>query len=159
LGPSEQNYFAWGGELLVHRAVEAAVEVFTKGVDAFPRSERMLAGLGAALYANGVYEQAATKVCKASDLNPSDPEPSLFLGQSAQASPQSLTCVEERMARFVREQPEDARAKFYYAVAILRASGPEERNQQAEALLEEAGRIDPRFAEAYLQLGALQSQR
>jgi tetratricopeptide (TPR) repeat protein len=159
LDPSEQNYFAWGGELLVHRAVEAAVEVFTKGVDAFPRSERMFAGLGAALYANGVYEQAATQVCRASDLNPLDPEPYLFLGRMAQAAPQVLPCVEERMARFVHERPEDARANFYYAVSILQASEPEERKKQAEALLEKAGRIDPTFAEAYLQLGALQSQR
>jgi len=159
LNPSEQNYFAWGGELLVHRAVEAAVEVFSKGANAFPQSERMLAGLGAALYANGAYEPAARNVCKASDLNPSDPEPYLFLGRMAQAAPQVLPCVEERLARFARERPRDASANFYYAVAILKAGGPEQRKRQAEALLEEAARIDPAFAEAYLQLGALQSQR
>jgi len=159
LNPSEQNYFAWGGELLVHRAVEAAVEVFSKGANAFPQSERMLAGLGAALYANGAYEPAARNVCKASDLNPSDPEPYLFLGRMAQAAPQVLPCVEERLARFARERPRDASANFYYAVAILKAGAPEQRKRQAEALLEEAARIDPAFAEAYLQLGALQSQR
>jgi len=159
LNPSEQNYFAWGGELLVHRAVEAAVEVFSKGANAFPQSERMLAGLGAALYANGAYEPAARNVCKASDLNPSDPEPYLFLGRMAEAAPQVLPCVEEKLARFVREHPGDERANFYYAVSILKTNGPEERREQAEALLETAVRIDPKFDEAYLQLGVVQSQQ
>jgi tetratricopeptide (TPR) repeat protein len=159
LDPSEQNYFAWGAELLVHRAVEAAVRVFTSGVGAFPQSERMLAALGAALYANGAYEQAASNVCKASDLSPSDPEPYLFLGRMAEAAPQALPCVEETLGRFVQEHPGDERAKFYYAVSILKTNGPEERRKQAEALLAAAVRIDPKFAEAYLQLGVLQSQR
>ncbi len=159
LDPSEGNYFAWGGELLVHRAVEAAVQVFTKGTAAFPRSERMLAALGAALYANGAYERAAWNVCKASDLNPSDPEPYLFLGRMAQAAPQVLPCVEEKLARFVREHPGDARANFYYAVAILKASEREERKKQAEVLLQQAVKIDPHFAEAYLQLGVFEAQR
>lgn len=159
LEPSEQNYFAWGGELLVHRAIEAAVQVFTKGAGSFPQSERMLAGLGAALYANGGYQQGATHVCKASDLNPSDPEPYLFLGRMAQAAPPVLPCVEEKLARFALDRPNDARANFYYAVAILKAGEGEARRKQAEALLEQAVRIDPKFAEAYLQLGVLQSQR
>ena len=159
IDPSEANYFAWGGELLVHRAIEAAVRVFTKGVDRFPESERMLAGLGAALYANGAYEPAAANVCKASDLNSSDPEPYLFLGTMAQAAPQPLPCAEEKLARFANEHPGNARANFYYAVSILKANEPAERKKQAEALLEEAVRINPTFGEAYLQLGVLQSQR
>src|SRR5216683_7326959 len=49
LEPSEQNYFNWGTELLLHKAVRPAIEVFTKGSGAHPKSARMLAGLGAAL--------------------------------------------------------------------------------------------------------------
>src|ERR1700688_1795836 len=50
LEPSEENYFAWGTELLRHRAGVAMVEVFKKGVEAHPKSARMRAGLGAAYY-------------------------------------------------------------------------------------------------------------
>ena len=96
LQASEENYFAWGGELLVHRAVEAAVDVFTRGAKAFPRSERMLAGLGAALYAHGSYEAGAERVCEASDLSPSDRQAYLFLGKMEQASPRPLPCVTRR---------------------------------------------------------------
>jgi len=45
LDPSEQNYFAWGTELLLHRAIKPAAEVFEKGSSAHPKSARMLAGL------------------------------------------------------------------------------------------------------------------
>ena len=34
--PSESNYFNWGAELLVHRAAEPAIEVFSKGARLFP---------------------------------------------------------------------------------------------------------------------------
>src|SRR6202000_2766959 len=53
LDPSEQNYFQWGSELLLHRAVQPAVEVFRDGATAHPKSERMLAALGAALFGGG----------------------------------------------------------------------------------------------------------
>jgi tetratricopeptide (TPR) repeat protein len=40
LNPSESNLFDWGAELLMHRAVEPALEVFTNGNRLFPRSVR-----------------------------------------------------------------------------------------------------------------------
>src|SRR4029077_17597129 len=43
VNPSEQNYFAWGTELLLHRANKPAAEVFAKGSGAHPKSARMLA--------------------------------------------------------------------------------------------------------------------
>jgi hypothetical protein len=41
----------------------------------------MLAGLGAAWYARGSYDLAAKCLCEASDLNPDDSNPYLFLGK------------------------------------------------------------------------------
>src|SRR6266700_4083036 len=70
MGRSEQNYFEWGRELLLHRAGQPAVEVFTKGTRLHPLSARMREGLGAALYASGNAEEAARKFCEAADLNP-----------------------------------------------------------------------------------------
>ena len=156
LQASEENYFAWGGELLVHRAVEAAVDVFTRGAKAFPRPERMLAGLGAALYAHGSYEAGAERVCEASDLSPSDRQAYLFLGKMEQASPRPLPCVTEKLARFAHDQPDDAWANYYYAVALLKSN--DSRMKQAEVLLENTVRFDPKFAAAHLQLGVLQTQ-
>jgi tetratricopeptide (TPR) repeat protein len=162
MDPSDQNYFEWGTELLVHRADGPAVEVFTKGSHAHPDSARMLAGLGAALYAVGNTEEAARRLCEASDLNPADPAPYVFLGKMEKAAPALLPCGEQKQARFVREQPENALANYYYGVTLWkrdRGSKHAAGLQQAETLLEKAVSIDPKLGEAYLQLGILHSER
>jgi tetratricopeptide (TPR) repeat protein len=153
LDPSEQNYFEWGSELLVHRAIQPAVEVFGAGVKAHPRSARMLAALGAALFASGLYDEAAQHVCDASDLNPTDTAPYIFLGKIGMAAPDPLTCVEPKLARFVQERPGDAFANYYYAMALWKSQKPS--LQQMESLLAKAVTIDPNFDDAYLQLGIL----
>ena len=157
LQPSEENYFAWGGELLQHRAVEAAIDVFTRGTRAFPRSERMLAGLGAALYGHGSYEDGAQRVCDAADLNPADAQPYLFLGKMEQASPRPLACVKEKLARFAHQRPNDAWANYYYAISLLKPDDDKEQSKEVERLLQNAVRLDSNFALAHLQLGVLKS--
>jgi tetratricopeptide (TPR) repeat protein len=162
MGASEQNYFEWGTELLLHKADQPAVEVFTKGTRLHPNSARMLAGLGAALYASGSYEEAARRICEASDLKPGDFAPYLFLGKMQRAATALLPCSEEKLARFVREQPGNALANYYYGLTLWKRDRGSDNSaglQQAEALLEKAVSIDPKFGEAYLQLGILRSGR
>lgn len=155
--PSEQNYFEWGSELLLHRAVWQAQEVFGKGAEAFPRSARMLTALGTAFFSSALYDQAALRLCDASDLNPADPEPYIFLGKIEMSSPDPLTCVEPKLARFVREQPGNAQANYLYAMALLKHRQPGDDGvlQQAEALLTKAVAIDAKLADAYFELGVL----
>jgi tetratricopeptide (TPR) repeat protein len=158
LDPSEQNYFAWGSELLLHRAVWQAAEVFRQGTKAHPHSARMLTALGAALFAAALYDQAATSLCAASDLNPSDPEPYSFMGRIAIASPKPLACIEPRLARFVQAHPENSLENYFYAMAIWkRQQQPVDPKaaHQVETLLTKAVAIDPKCGDAYLQLGIL----
>jgi len=160
LDPSERNYFEWGSELLLHRAVQPAVEVFGKGATAHPRSARMLAALGAALFANGLYDEAAQRVCDASDLNPTDSAPYIFLSKIEMAAPSPVVCVEPKLARFLQQQPGNALANYYYAMSIWKGQkSPENASglQQVETLLTKAVTIDPNFDDAYLQLGILYS--
>ena len=162
MDPSEPNYFEWGSELLLHRAVAPATEVFTKGSSLHPDSVRMQAGLGAALYAGGFYEQAAGRVCAAADLKPSDPHPYLFLGRMEETAPAPLPCVEQRMARFLQIQPGNALAHYFYAMTLVKQakeSGDPAIAQPAELLLKESLAIDPKLGQAYLQLGNLYSGR
>lgn len=122
----------------------------------------MLAGLGAALYAGGSYEEAARRVCEASDLQPADPAPYIFLGEMETAATAPLPCSERALERFAREQPNNALANFYYAVALerrARESGNAATLQQAEGLLKNAVNIDPKLGEAFLQLGDLYFER
>src|SRR5882724_1426026 len=166
LNPSEQNYFAWGTELLLHRAIKPAAEVFEKATTLHPKSARMLAGLGAALYASGSYEDAARHLCAAADLQPVDPTPYLFLAKMEKAAPDPLPCAREELARFAHDQPANALASYYYAVALWKQSRGTERAsdnsavlQQVEALLQKAIAADPKLDEAYILLGTLYSAR
>jgi tetratricopeptide (TPR) repeat protein len=162
LDPSEPNLFDWGTELLTHRALEPAAEVFTKGNRLFPKSVRMLVALGVAWYARGSYEQAAQCLVNASDLAPDNPTPYLFLGrmQSVETTPAEGSV--ERFARFAQLQPDNALAHYYYAVSLWKQSAGSvdiERSTRVESLLQKAVHLDPKLGAAYLQLGILYSQR
>jgi len=172
LVPSEPNLFDWGTELLTHRALEPATEVFTKGNRLFPKSVRMLVALGVAWYSRGAYDQAAQCLASASDLTPDDPTPYLFLGkmQSVEAIPSERSV--ETLARFAQMQPDNALANYYYAVTVSKeaakesgtepasaSDGDSERSARVESLLLKAVHLDPKLGAAYLHLGILYSQR
>ena len=162
MDPSEQNYFEWGSELLLHRAIWQAVGVFQQGAKAYPQSERMLAALGAAQFAGARYDQAALRFCEASDLNPSDPDPYIFLGKIEMAAPNRLDCVEQKLARFLAQQPGNARANYYYAIALWKEQGQNTGKKafvQVEAFLTKAIAIDAKCGDAYLQLGILRASQ
>jgi tetratricopeptide (TPR) repeat protein len=150
--PSERNLFDWGAELLAHRAASQAIEVFTRGNRLFPRSTRMLLGLAVALYANGAYDSAAQRFFEASDLNPSEPGPYLFLAKVETSAITESDGYLERMRRFAELQPANARANFYYAASLWKKKGDA---KQAEALLKKALQLDPGLADAHLQLGII----
>ncbi len=162
LDSSEQNYFAWGAELLLHRASAPAIDVFGRGVRLHPDSARMLAGMGAALYTSGSAEEGARRLCQASDLEPANPNPYLFLGKMQEAVSTPLPCVEGKLGRFAKDQPDNALATYYYALALWkreRGAQTSDTAQHVEALLQRAVSIDPRFDSAYLQLGDLYFSR
>ena len=170
LDPSEPNLFDWGTELLAHRALEPATEVFTKGNRLFPKSVRMLVALGVSWYSRGSYNQAAQCLANASDLVPDNPTPYLFLGkmQSVEGTPSEGSV--ERLRRFSQLQPDNALANYYYAVSLWKQSASalepgrnndldNERSARVESLLQKAVHLDPKLGAAYLQLGILYSER
>ena len=118
LDSTETNVFDWGTELLQHGAPQPAVQVFSKGKDLFPHSVRILIGLGIALYAGGSYDQAVERLCQASDMDPVDPTPYLFLGKLQSADQNWSSLIAERLARFATLQPDNALANYYYAVSL-----------------------------------------
>jgi len=162
LDPSERNYFEWGSELLLHRAVLQAKEVFAAGMKAHPDSERMLTALGAALFAGALYDEAAERLCAASDLDPGDAAPYLFMGRIVVAVSSPMPCVVPRLKRFLERQPQNPLAIYYYAMAIWKQDGQPVDHASAapvEALLHRAVSLDNQCAVAWLQLGVLSYSR
>lgn len=159
--PSEANLFDWGGELLLHRAFEPAIEVFTKGNHLFPESSRMLVGLGVAAYDGGSYDLAAQHLCDASDLNPRNPTPYIFLGKIQGHQEGESQGISDRMKRFVALDPDSALANYYYAVSLWkqRSANHDAKVNEAETHLRKAVQLDPNLAIAHLQLGIIYTER
>jgi tetratricopeptide (TPR) repeat protein len=122
----------------------------------------MLVGLGAAWFARGDVDQAVKRICAASDLNPGDSMPYLFLGKMQAAETTPPPDLVEKLHRFATLQPENAEANYYYAVGLWkRRANPPDANvaAQVESLLNKAIRLDPKYSAAYLQLGIVDAEQ
>ena len=162
LDPSESNLFDWGSELLVHRTLDPAVDVFQQAAERYPNSSRLAIGLGMALYSRGNYDDAVKALLKAADLNPSDPRCYYFLSKAYDSSPGQANDVIEHFRRFTKLQPQNARAHFYYAMSMWKGRRAQDANldvRQIESLLRHSIALDPNLAEAHLQLGNLYSDQ
>jgi len=162
MDPSEGNLFDWGSELLIHHTLEPAIDVFRHATDRYPNSPRLLIGLGMSLYSRGNYDEAVKSLLRASDLNPSDPGAYLFLSKAYDSSPSQADEVIQRFRRFAELQPHNPRASYYYAMSLWkgkRAQDPGLDLEQIESLLKKAIVLNPKFAEAHLQLGNLYSDQ
>ena len=158
MDPSESNLFDWGGELLLHRTLDPAIEIFQHAAERYPDSSRLAIGLGMALYSRGNYDEAVKSLLKAADLNPSDPRCYPFLSKAYDSSPSQADEVIQRFRRFAELQPRNARALYYYAMSLWkgkRAQDPGLDLHQIESLLQQSIALDPALADAHLQLGNL----
>jgi tetratricopeptide (TPR) repeat protein len=155
LQPNEAHLFAWGADLLLHRAFEPAIEVFTKGHHLYPRSVRMLLGLSVATYDQGRMEEGKKLLLDACDLDPADRGPYLFLGtilETEKITPPGWT---ERFKRFASAHAEDALAHYYYALALAKDEIGPDNLVTIETELKRAVALDPKLGNAFTQLGIL----
>jgi len=159
MDPSENNIFEWGTELLLHQTFKPAIEVFTAGLARYPQSSQMKIGFGVAQYGLGNFDAGAQAFLQASDMNPVDRLPLIFLGQAYDnLSPVIKDQIISRFERFVQADQHDASVRYYYAMALWRQGGdiPKPARQAlVEFLLKSAAAFDASFADARLQLGIL----
>jgi tetratricopeptide (TPR) repeat protein len=162
MDPSEGNLFDWGSELLLHHTYEPAIEIFQQGVQRYPNSARLQIGLGMALYSRGRYDEAVKALIAAADLNPSDPRAYLFLSKAYDSSPNQADEVIQRFRRFAELQPGNGLATYYYAMSLWKGKRAEDQTvhlEQVESLLQKAIALDPKLADAWVQLGNLYADR
>lgn len=141
------DYFNKGTELLNHREARDAILIFSKGVEEFPNSVRMMLGLASAYYSTDSFDEAARWFYQATDVTPHDPKPYLFLAKVEARQITDSLGYKSRMQRFATLQPDNALANYYYGITL-----PDET---ARGVLEKAVRLDPKLAPAYLQLGVI----
>jgi tetratricopeptide (TPR) repeat protein len=158
LDPSEDNIFDWGSEMLLHRTYEPAIAIFQEGAQRFPKSPRILIGLGLSYYSRGKYDDAIKALIAAADLNPSDPRCYVFLSKAYNSSPLQADEVIQRFRRYAELQPSNALAQYYYAVSLWKGKRVEDSGVEmktVENLLQRAIALDDSLAEAHVQLGNL----
>jgi tetratricopeptide (TPR) repeat protein len=163
MDPSEENVLNWGAELLLHQTFVAAIEVFKAGTERFPQSAQLHNGLGIAFYGAGQMDNAADAFLRASDLTPSDSLPLTFLGKACDGtSPDLATRIRSRIQSFINHGAQSAELNYYLAVCLWKGnqvdSSPE-LTSQIEALLNHAITLDPKYADAYFQLGNLYAEQ
>jgi len=151
--PSEARLFAWGAELLLHRAFDPAIEVFSTGHKKYPNSARMLLGLGVATYDQGATERGERLLLEACDLHPGDATPYLFLGRVQEAEKIEPQGWAEKFWQFVRLHPENPQAHYFFAVALSKKGDGQTDSETVERELKKAIALDPQFGSSYLQLG------
>jgi len=162
LDPSESNLFDWGSELLLHRTLEPAIQVFQTAAERYPSSPRVAIGLGIAYYSRGNYDDAVKSLLKAADLAPADPRVYPFLSRAYDSSPSQADEVIARFRRFAEQQPNNGRAQYYYAMSLWKGKRTQDPNldlTQISALLKKSIALDSTLAEAHLQLGNLYSDQ
>jgi tetratricopeptide (TPR) repeat protein len=162
MDPSESNLFDWASELLLHRTLDPAVDVFRNATERYPKSPRLAIGLGMALYSRGNYDDAVKALLHAADLNPADPNCYYFLSRAYDSSPGQADEVIQRFRHFMDLQPANAKAPYYYAMSMWKGRRAQDASidfQQIEALLKKSIELDPKFAEPRLQLGNLYSDQ
>jgi tetratricopeptide (TPR) repeat protein len=158
LDPTEDNMFDWGSEMLLHRTYEPAIAIFEKGAELYPKSPRILIGLGLALYSRGKYDEAVKALVAAADLNPSDARAYVFLSKAYNSSPLQADDVIQRFRRYAELQPGNAMAQYYYAISLWKGKRAGDAGQDlivVEGLLKKSIALDDSVAESHVQLGDL----
>jgi tetratricopeptide (TPR) repeat protein len=161
LDPTEGNIFDLASFLLQHKNYEGfldnALTFFRYGVQKYPRSAKLMVGLGVTLYAEGKYDDAVETLCAAVDMDPTDPRPFQFLGKLSTASPAHLPEIRKRLEGFVHLYPSNGLANYYYAMSLWKRSDGEPLADTVviEGLLKKATAASPDFYEAHFQLGIL----
>ncbi|MFN0122047.1 MAG: tetratricopeptide repeat protein, partial [Blastocatellia bacterium] len=162
LDPAETNLLDLGNILIRLSAFDEAEKIIRYGLEKYPRSARLQIGMGILYYSRGQYPEAIRTLCQASDLDPADARPYLFLGEMWGVDAGLADEVTRRMERFTRLHPREAKAHFYYAMSQWKGKGtpdPKANLALIETLLQKALRLDPALADAHYELGFLYSDQ
>jgi tetratricopeptide (TPR) repeat protein len=162
LDPSEDNFFDWGCEMLMHRTYEPAITIFEEAARRYSSSPRILIGLGLSLYARGKYDDAVSNLLNAVTLNPGDPRGYTFLSEAYESSPAQTQEVIEAFKKYSETQPTNALAQYDYAMSLWKGYRQESASfdrSAVESLLLKAIALDDSLADAHEQLGNLYSDQ
>jgi tetratricopeptide (TPR) repeat protein len=158
LAPENEDLLIDYGSSLVNAGLlEQAFVVFSGGVARLRQSMRSRLGLGSTLYLMGKYEEAAQALLETVRLNPKFAPAYDLLGKLFESAPELQDEVLAVFRSYLEQGAEDAAAHCHYAIMLYsRAAGEDPRRfSVAKSHLRRALTLNPRLAEAHVQLGVI----
>ncbi|MGI4854185.1 MAG: tetratricopeptide repeat protein [Janthinobacterium lividum] len=159
LEQSEPNLYAYGNELLQHWTFPSAIEIFQFALARFPSSSRLRLALGIAFYGNGNYDQAVPIFEAMLAAEPDNARTADLLGRSCSALTGTPQAGCASLQQFAQAHPANAPASLFAAVNILHQPADLQNSAAANTLLRNALKADPKLADAWYELGALQQSQ
>jgi tetratricopeptide (TPR) repeat protein len=156
--PSDEDYrFDYGNSFVQHGKVTSAIEVFRTAVADSPRSWKLRVGLGSAYYLAADYESAAGALLEAVRLKPDSIAAWFLLGEAYESAVRLQPAIETAFASYLKSAPRDAWAYYHYSAILYERAQASGRGdyQQAILNLNQALRLNARFAQPYLELGLI----
>ncbi len=155
IDPSEPNVYMLGIEFLRHWTFDAAIKEFSAGIERFPDSTRMRAGLGIAYYGGSYYDKAIPVFSRLLAQYPGNEMYAELLGRDCIVPGEGTASQCAELVRFSQKHPDNAVIATYAATSILH--GPQDPQQLALArhLLMRAMQANPKLAEAHFAMGLL----
>lgn len=159
INPSDANLYALTTELLRHWTWAEAIEVANFGATRYPASMHFKMAAGVAFYGKSDYAGAVKVFAGLLEQDPNNAAVADLLGRSCSLLADGVDAGCNGIYDFAVRHPGNATTTTYAAVAILHQPRDKQDLDRAAELLQSAIAADPKYAEAYFQLGVLDQAR
>ncbi len=148
--------FSYSQVLLQKLDFPGAENAVTAALAAHPRDPQLVLVKGVARYGERRFADAIDDFLTVIEIDPAIPQPYEFIGKMMEQAGLKLPAITRAFEARVKASPDDAMARLVLAKARLAADS---KDAEAEALLREAVKLDPKQWESHYELGALLESR